>query len=217
MKTETRFLSFDSGSAALGDRTIKAIASTGALARDGSVWDMQGGDLTNFRRNPIVLFMHNQAAPVGTADVLLTGNRMETTITFAPAGVSARADEVCGLAKAGILKGVSCAITIRECVPIDPTKPRGGQRVTKWELLEISIVSVPADASALVTQRAHTDSDYAERQRTLRRLRVAGLEDINRPTAEDLEYEQRLRTVRELDLPLEERRRVARELEKPKA
>src|SRR3984885_5980701 len=78
-------------------------------------------------------------------------NRLEAVINFAPKGVSEIADETCALAKAGVLNAVSIGFRPLKSEPLRT----GGQKFTKWELLELSIVSVPANPSALVVQRAH--------------------------------------------------------------
>jgi phage head maturation protease len=72
-------------------------------------------------------------------------------INFAPKGVLEIADETCALAKAGVLNAVSIGFRPLKSEPLRT----GGQKFTKWELLELSIVSVPANPSALVVQRAH--------------------------------------------------------------
>jgi phage head maturation protease len=72
-------------------------------------------------------------------------------INFAPKGVSEIADETCALAKAGVLNAVSIGFRPLKSEPLRT----GGQKFTKWELLELSIVSVPANPSALIVQRAH--------------------------------------------------------------
>ncbi len=138
----------------LGENEVEVIISTSAIARDGHILEPAGCDLTNYRSNPIVLWQHNPDTPVGrAADLLVDGDRIRARILFAPAGVSAKADEVRGLVKTGIVSGVSVGFDVLDSEPLDPKKPYGGQRFTKWELLECSFCSVPADPGAAVTAR----------------------------------------------------------------
>ena len=139
----------------LADDEVEVIISTSALARDGHVLEPTGCDLTNYRANPVVLWQHNPDLPVGRAtDLVVEGDRIRARITFAPSGISPKADEVRGLVKNGIVSGISVGFDILDGEPLDPKKPRGGQRFTKWELLECSFCSVPVDPGAAVTARA---------------------------------------------------------------
>ena len=143
--------------AALGEGEVEVVISTAALARDGHILEPTGCDLTNYRANPVVLWQHNPDQPVGRAtDVVVEGDRIRARITFAPAGISAKADEIRGLVKTGIVSGISVGFDVQDGTPLDPKKPRGGQRFTKWELLECSFCSVPVDPGAAVTTRAET-------------------------------------------------------------
>jgi len=138
----------------LGENEVEVIISTSALARDGHILEPAGCDLTNYRTNPIVLWQHNPDVPVGrAADLVIEGDRIRARITFAPSGISPKADEVRGLVKNGIVSGVSVGFDVSDSEPLDPKKPYGGQRFTKWELLECSFCSVPADPGAAVTAR----------------------------------------------------------------
>jgi HK97 family phage prohead protease len=139
----------------LGENEVEVIISTSALARDGHILEPSGCDLSNYRANPIVLWQHNPDVPVGRApNVTVEGDKIRARITFAPTGISAKADEVRGLVKSGIVSGVSVGFDVIDAEPLDPKQPRGGQRFTKWELLECSFCSVPADPGAAVTARA---------------------------------------------------------------
>jgi HK97 family phage prohead protease len=113
-----------------------------------------GLDLTAYRQNPIVLFQHQQDCTVGTATALgLDGEKLLAKVEFAPISASSEADKVRALVKSGVLKGVSIGFDPKETEPLDPKKPRGGHRILKSELLEISFVSIPADTGAGVTAR----------------------------------------------------------------
>jgi HK97 family phage prohead protease len=141
----------------LGDREVEAIISTNELARDGHIVEPAGGLLESFFANPIILWEHNPASPIGRASNLTRySDRIAARISFAPAGISACADEACGLVKAGIVNTMSIGFDIIESTPLDPRKgARGGLHITKWELLECSFVSVPADTGAVVTARSY--------------------------------------------------------------
>ena len=166
--------------------------STDAVARDGNVWLPAGCDLTDYRKNPIVLWQHQPDEPIGTASNLrIVGGALVGRIKFAPAGVSAKADTARGLMKAGVLCGISAGIEAIDVVPIDATRPRGGQKIIKWSLLEISAVSIPADTGAGVTARAHPmtrkPGPPAPHRATDPGLpaRLAALDDLNRAGQRD--------------------------------
>jgi HK97 family phage prohead protease len=147
---------------ALGENEVEVIISTSALARDGHILEPSGCDLSNYQANPIVLWQHNPDVPVGrAADLVVEGDKIRARITFAPVGISPKADEVRGLVKNGIVSGVSVGFDVIDAEPLDPKQPRGGQRFTKWELLECSFCSVPADPGAAVTARAQTKEKNA--------------------------------------------------------
>jgi HK97 family phage prohead protease len=140
---------------ALGDDEVDIRMSTGALGRGGHVLVPQGAELANYRANPIMLWQHDPGSPVGRAEgIRVNSDAIAARVTFAPAGVSPKADEIRGLVKSGIVNAVSVGFEPIDGVPLDPRRPHGGQRFTRWELLECSFVSVPADAGATVTARS---------------------------------------------------------------
>ncbi len=138
------------------------IAATSQLARDGHVLEPTGMDVSSFLRVGTILFDHDPKIPVGVpvaAEINRAGD-LEVEIEWAPEGVSAKADEIRGLVKAGILRAGSVGFDPIDTTPLDPSRPRGGQHITKSDLLELSIVSVPADTGAIVTQRSDKAEDW---------------------------------------------------------
>lgn len=137
---------------AVGERQIRIIASDATVDRVGDVLVPSGCDISDYMANPIVLAQHDPTKPVGKSVPAIKPSRVEALIDFPPAGVSAIADEYCGLAKAEIINAASVGF---EPVESEPIKG-GGRRYTKWKLLEISLVSVPANPSAVVIVRSAT-------------------------------------------------------------
>ena len=142
----------------LGDREVEIVMMTGGLKDDGFDLDPAGVDLDRYLANPIQLWQHNPEHPVATNDNLrIVGDGIAAHTTFAPAGISAKADEICGLVKAGIIRACSIGFEVLERIAVDVRDPRKGWRVLKWALLECSFVSVPLDTAAVVTARAGGD------------------------------------------------------------
>lgn len=139
----------------IGERTIRVIASTDSVDMMGDIVVQEGGDLSVYKRNPIVLFSHSPEMPIGTTRAIgLVDGKLTAEIEFAPAGISHKADEICALTKAGILKSVSIGFDPVEAEPLNPSRPRGPQKYLKWILCEISVVAIPANTEAIVTEKA---------------------------------------------------------------
>ena len=136
--------------ASLGARQIRIVVSDATPDRVGDVMEPGGCDWSEYRSNPIVLAQHDPTSPIGTAQLKMRNGRIEALVDFAPAGISAKADEYCGLAKAGIINAASVGFDAVEKEPLRG----GGWRYTRWKLLEISLVSVPANPAATTIERS---------------------------------------------------------------
>src|ERR1017187_557033 len=134
----------------LTDRQIRVIANSGRPDRINDVLVPKGCKLSNYQKNPIVLANHDPDYPIGNFAPEVTGEGVAGVVTFAPLGISAKADEFCGLYKAGVLNAVSVGFQEIESAP----NKGGGMIYEQWELLEMSMVSVPCDPGAVVTARA---------------------------------------------------------------
>jgi uncharacterized protein len=75
-------------------------------------------------------------------------------VQFPPEGTSAKADEVYGLIRAGVVNVASIGFLPIDAEPLDSKQPWAGQRFLKSELMEFSFVSVPANRGATVVDRS---------------------------------------------------------------
>lgn len=136
---------------------LEFVLSDATVDRYGDVIDPAGWVLDPFEQNPIALFNHDSDFPIGTwADVRVESGRLVGRLTLAAPGTSARIDELVSLVGQGVLRAVSVGFQ-----PL-ATEPRGdgGLRFTRQELLECSLVSVPANPSALqLARRLHLSDD----------------------------------------------------------
>lgn len=126
---------------------LEYVLSDNTVDRYGDVIDAAGWDLRNFRQNPIALFGHSQDSPIGYWENLrIEGNKLIGRLKLAARGTSQRIDEIISLVEQGILRAVSVGFK-----PIEQEPRSGGRGVLykKQELLETSLVSVPANPSAV--------------------------------------------------------------------
>lgn len=139
----------------LRQATFIATTQYGADTWQGKTYlQMSGVDLSRFNANPIVLADHdsNTRSVLGRAAMRVESDRLLATVTFAK---TRKSDEVWGLVSDGFLKGMSVGFIPVEQHRIDQGKREGdiegpGVVVTKWNLLEVSIVPVGADPQALL-------------------------------------------------------------------
>lgn len=123
------------------------VMATDDVDRMGDVIEVDGVELAGFERNPIALWNHDSSAPIGTwADVRAAGGRLLGRLKLAAEGTSPLVDRLRQLVEQRILRAVSVGFIPLEAAAIKET---GGFRFTASELLECSLVAVPANANAL--------------------------------------------------------------------
>ena len=143
------------------DGMIDFIGSTSEPDRAGDIVE-QNWDLDAYRKNPIVLYGHDhEGLPVGKAvRVGVKAGALSFRVKFVPREIYPFAGVVQDLYAGGFLKAFSVGFRpIETKMYADAaSRPAGlgasGQHITKSELLEVSAVPVPANASALVSAGA---------------------------------------------------------------
>ena len=141
---------------------MEFVLSDETVDRLGDIIMSDGWDLTNFKKNPIALWAHrSDQPPIGRwKDLRAEKGLLRGHLELAPEGTSARIDEIRKLIEAGILRTVSVGFR-----PLE-TKPRksldgmsAGEIFVRQELIETSLVSVPANPNALAILKSLNISD----------------------------------------------------------
>ncbi|MBY0423392.1 MAG: phage major capsid protein, partial [Parvularculaceae bacterium] len=132
-------------------RVIEGIATTPSTDRVGDVVEPEGV-VFNADNLPPLLWQHDALAPVGVierATVSKRGIRMRARFPAVdgPPGLKARIDEAWSSVKAGLVRGLSIGFRAIERAYMD----NGGVHFQKWEWLELSLVTIPANADATIT------------------------------------------------------------------
>ncbi|HUO53330.1 MAG TPA: HK97 family phage prohead protease [Rhodoblastus sp.] len=153
-----RFATTGAPVASAEERTITFVFSDESVDRYGDVIFAKGWDLTNFSANPVALFGHDAGTVenvIGRAkNVRVEGARLVGDIEFMGAEVNPNAEAVYQMVKGGYLKTVSVGFQPTEWeFTKDKSRP-GGVDFKKQELLEISIVPIPANPKALIQAKA---------------------------------------------------------------
>ncbi len=128
----------------------RLIVNTGALDRDKDRVFPNGGKLENFLKNPMLLWGHNYREPwavIGKAtDITHNIDRIEITPQLRePANDSDPQVIIRSLWESGLVRAASIGFMPLKYEEND----QGGYDFTEWELLEVSLVPVPANQEAL--------------------------------------------------------------------
>lgn len=167
---------------------LEYVMSDSSIDRYGDIVEQDGWQLSNFRKNPIALFGHNSGFPIGKwKNVRVEAGKLLGHLELLAKGTSARIDEVIAAVEAGVLRAVSVGFAPLEMEPIDEKDLWGGYRFTKSELVECSLVAVPANPNALAVARSLHLSDetqsliFGEPARELMRTRAVRGEPADPP------------------------------------
>jgi HK97 family phage prohead protease/HK97 family phage major capsid protein len=148
----------------VSEKTLKiaGYANTSDKDRSGDIVvpDAWAKGIENFRRNPILLFQHDHGKPIGKVNSVTVDKKG----IFVEASVSEAAEKQHGvktLISDGVLKSFSVGFRVKDA---DYDKRTDTFFIKSVELLEISVVSVPANQNSLFSIRKsfEDDSSYAE-------------------------------------------------------
>jgi len=130
---------------------ITHVITTASLDRQGDVVEPGGADVANYMRNPVVLADHDYSihSIIGRATKLEIGNdSISATTQFAKTDLGQQA---MSLVKSGMAKGWSIGFRPIEHESMKDDKGvTRGFRYKKWELLEYSLVAIPANPDAVM-------------------------------------------------------------------
>ena len=121
--------------------------------------------LAVYMANPVVLAQHDQdKLPVGkTIEAKITPDGLFVRVEIAPKGASQLSDEVWNLIEFGALKAFSIGY-----IPVEVEFDDSGMYavLTKLELMEISVVSVPANRESLfsIAKSFHLGTDLIDKK-----------------------------------------------------
>ncbi|WP_414462778.1 HK97 family phage prohead protease [Hyphomicrobium sp. DY-1] len=161
------------------ERIIEGIASTPTIDRQGDVVEPLGGQF----KTPLPLLLdHDSRAAVGQVEFArATSKGIEFRARIAkiatPGPAKDLVDGTWELVKAKLRAAVS--IGFRSLADGVEIMPNGGVRFKRWEWLELSLVSVPANAEALIFS-AKSMADATREISKYDRLGLRGTVDVMR-------------------------------------
>jgi HK97 family phage prohead protease len=166
----TRFIPIQREAASDGSSSLSIVASTSQPDRYGDTINQLGWETGNYEANPVMLWAHSyDTAPVGKVGRLEKGSSdlRCKDIEWTPPEMNAFGAQVGEMVRAGFLNTVSVGF-----LPIQWEERRDpetgsflGYHFVKQELLEISVVPVPANPGALVDSKGFAGAirDWAGR------------------------------------------------------
>jgi len=138
------------------ERTARFVMSSESIDRMGDVVVQAGLDVSGFEKNPQALLFHNSRAfPIGLWENISKVNgrpkRTEGTLRFMPEGEDDDADRTARHVAFGTLRAVSIGFIPKDVeVRRDDDEHFAGFRITESEMIECSVVPVPANPDAIV-------------------------------------------------------------------
>lgn len=136
-------------------RIIEGIASTPSTDRYEDVVEPGGAQ---YKLPLPFLWQHRHSEPIGwVEDVKTSADGIRVRVRMAAAGVTEEIDKAWSLIKAGLVRGLSIGFSPIESAHINGTY---GYHFTKWDWLELSAVTVPANSDCSITSIKSIDQEH---------------------------------------------------------
>ena len=147
------------------ERKVQFVISTERKDRHGDVVMVNGWDLEDYNRNGIVAYQHltwgsDPDNIIGKGRAWIEGDKLMGEVEFEPKEINEKAEKIYQKVLNGTLSATS--------VGFMPKMGRWGEEskgedknafyIEKAELLEFSIVNIPANADAIVSKDANSDT-----------------------------------------------------------
>lgn len=147
-------------------RSVEVVASSEAIDAYGEIV-VQDWDLKRYKANPVVLYGHNSwSLPIGHAsDVRIEDGKLLATLNFVDARANPQAEQVWQ----GILQGSLRAVSVGFRSKAAKSQSIGDRTVfvlSGNELIEISVVPIPANPEAVAFGKKSLDLIRALAERT---------------------------------------------------
>lgn len=139
-------------------RTFTGVASTPSTDRMGDIVEPKGAE---YKLPIALLWQHKSSSPIGSVTAAkVTADGIEVQAQLAkvtePASLKDDLDRAWAMIKAGLVRGLSIGFNPLEFAQI---KDSFGLHITKWEWLELSAVTIPANQDASITTIKAIDND----------------------------------------------------------
>lgn len=137
-------------------RSVDFVISTASVDRMGDTIAVDGWKLDTYRKNPVVLWAHDASElPVAKAsNVRIEDGKLKARAEFVPKEISGKANAVFELIRGGFLSATSVGFAPIKYAFTEAPDRKYGIDFIEQELLEFSVVPIPANAEALVEARS---------------------------------------------------------------
>lgn len=143
------------------NRRITFICSNAVIDRSGDSVAVSGVNITAYKNNPVFLWQHNdEEPPIGKAvEIYKTQTDLVVTFEFIPnlpeyGKYGEISEAMFSMVKNGFLSAVSIGFRPLDARFADEVGRENGFDILSCELLEISLVNVPCNQTALVVEES---------------------------------------------------------------
>ena len=173
----------------IATRSVDFVISTASVDRMGDTIAVDGWKLDTYRKNPVVLWAHDASMlPIGKAsNVRVEDGKLKARAEFMPKEISGMSNAVFEMIRGGFLSATSVGFAPIKYAFSEAADRKFGIDFIEQELLEFSVVPIPANAEALVEARAAGIDIEPVREWATKLLETQDLATISRDRLKQIE------------------------------